>query len=139
MGWMCALVQSTEVSCQMCWQLHFNLNIFREFRVIFVQNNGWFQGFSVFCIQDLSCLSSQDAVAVQLEDERLVKIKEVLKDLPALHYRWTQKKDSNYLFTLMWFSVKAPESTIMCFVNDFNNPHASCECEHAFDFKIFSA
>ncbi|XP_052391142.1 rho GTPase-activating protein 30 [Carassius gibelio] len=28
-----------------------------------------------------------DAVAVQLEDERLVKIKEVLKDLPALHYR----------------------------------------------------
>ncbi|XP_016420990.1 stress response protein nst1 [Sinocyclocheilus rhinocerous] len=28
-----------------------------------------------------------DAVAIQLEDERLVKIKEVLKDLPALHYR----------------------------------------------------
>nr|XP_055059697.1 serine-aspartate repeat-containing protein I [Misgurnus anguillicaudatus] len=28
-----------------------------------------------------------DAVAIQLEDERLVKIKEVLKDLPAPHYR----------------------------------------------------
>ncbi|XP_016352721.1 dentin sialophosphoprotein-like [Sinocyclocheilus anshuiensis] len=28
-----------------------------------------------------------DAVAIQLEDERLVKIKEVLKDLPALHHR----------------------------------------------------
>nr|XP_021324056.1 rho GTPase-activating protein 30 isoform X1 [Danio rerio] len=28
-----------------------------------------------------------DAVAVQLEDERLVKIREVLKDLPAPHYR----------------------------------------------------
>ncbi|ROL51477.1 Rho GTPase-activating protein 30 [Anabarilius grahami] len=28
-----------------------------------------------------------DAVAVQLEDERLVKIKEVLKDLPVPHYR----------------------------------------------------
>ncbi|XP_067309014.1 rho GTPase-activating protein 30 [Pseudorasbora parva] len=28
-----------------------------------------------------------DAVAVQLEDERLVKIGEVLKDLPALHHR----------------------------------------------------
>ncbi|XP_039517036.1 rho GTPase-activating protein 30 [Pimephales promelas] len=28
-----------------------------------------------------------DAVAIQLEDERLVKIREVLKDLPALHYR----------------------------------------------------
>ncbi|XP_051985478.1 rho GTPase-activating protein 31-like [Xyrauchen texanus] len=28
-----------------------------------------------------------DAVAVQLEDERLVKIKEVLKDLPLPHYR----------------------------------------------------
>ncbi|XDV28367.1 hypothetical protein PO909_031694, partial [Leuciscus waleckii] len=28
-----------------------------------------------------------DAVAIQLEDERLVKIREVLKDLPVLHYR----------------------------------------------------
>ncbi|XP_056125576.1 rho GTPase-activating protein 30 [Rhinichthys klamathensis goyatoka] len=28
-----------------------------------------------------------DAVAIQLEDERLVKIREVLKDLPALHHR----------------------------------------------------
>ncbi|XP_043072643.1 rho GTPase-activating protein 31 [Puntigrus tetrazona] len=28
-----------------------------------------------------------DAVAIQLEDERLVKITEVLKDLPALHHR----------------------------------------------------
>ncbi|XP_051557438.1 rho GTPase-activating protein 30-like [Myxocyprinus asiaticus] len=28
-----------------------------------------------------------DAVAIQLEDERLVKIKEVLKDLPVPHYR----------------------------------------------------
>lgn len=30
----------------------------------------------------------QDAVAIQMEEARLVKIKEVLKELPAPHYRY---------------------------------------------------
>lgn len=29
----------------------------------------------------------QEAVAIQLEEERLVKIKDVLKELPAPHYK----------------------------------------------------
>ena len=36
-------------------------------------------------------VSAQEAVALKLEEERLVKIRDVLKELPALHYR--------YLFT----------------------------------------
>lgn len=31
----------------------------------------------------------QEAVAIQLEEERLVKIKDVLKELPALHYKYS--------------------------------------------------
>ncbi|RLV62153.1 hypothetical protein DV515_00019615 [Chloebia gouldiae] len=34
-----------------------------------------------------TALSPQDAVAIQMEEARLVKIKEVLKELPAPHYR----------------------------------------------------
>lgn len=30
----------------------------------------------------------QEAVAIQLEDERLVKIRDVLKELPGPHYRY---------------------------------------------------
>lgn len=31
----------------------------------------------------------QEAVAIQLEEERLVKIRDVLKELPAPHYRYS--------------------------------------------------
>lgn len=31
----------------------------------------------------------QEAVAIQLEEERLIKIRDVLKELPSPHYRYT--------------------------------------------------
>ncbi|XP_051554565.1 rho GTPase-activating protein 30-like [Myxocyprinus asiaticus] len=49
-----------------------------------------------------------DAVAVQLEDERLVKIKEVLKDLPVPHYRTLE-----YLMRhLVKMSTHAPQTNM---------------------------
>ncbi len=62
-----------------------------------MQNSVPFEQLYVLCI-DCVVWSLQDAVAIQLEDERLVKIREVLKDLPALHHRSTPQTKLLLLF-----------------------------------------
>lgn len=132
-----------SVSSKMYWPLQFSFNICREFLGKFVQNSVPFEQLYVLCI-DCVVWCLQDAVAIQLEDERLVKIREVLKDLPALHHRSTpQTKTITVIYSLMSFSVKLKRqksfkkhSGVFCQWRRTwcNNPRASFEREHASDF-----
>uniref|UniRef100_A0A9J8A591 Si:dkeyp-68b7.12 n=1 Tax=Cyprinus carpio carpio TaxID=630221 RepID=A0A9J8A591_CYPCA len=56
-----------------------------------------------------------DAVAIQLEDERLVKIKEVLKDLPALHHRSKDIESTGFNGTAAFMEVRV-QSIVVEFI-----------------------
>lgn len=43
----------------------------------------------------LTLVLLQEAVAIQLEEERLVKIRDVLTELPAPHYRYSRSSASH--------------------------------------------